>query len=67
MGRCPQCNREDIFKVIYYGLPGKLCNNNSCNCLFGVWMNITYVLPFNGMFMVYEDSYWPALWTWLTD
>ena len=64
MKKCPLCN-TNCMKVIYYGLPHYLCIDDNCNCLFGVWSNITQHLPFNGVLMKYEGSYWTALWHWL--
>ena len=66
--QCPQCKNEEILKVIYYGLPAKLCANEKCNCLIvGFSLAFLYWLPFNGVFMTYEGSYWPALWVWLAN
>jgi len=63
--KCPQC-QGSAFKVIYYGLPLKLCKDESCSCLFGFWHFIAYHLPFNGFFYIYEDNYFSALFRWLT-
>lgn len=64
-GDCPTpgCPGENIWKVIYFGLPHTLCDD--CSLLDGPFIEITGNLPFNGMLMVYEDSYWAALWRWL--
>ena len=61
--RCPRCDCE-AHKVIYLGLPMKLCSDEPCRCLWGFWSWVP-VLWFNGGFMEYEGSYWPALWHWL--
>lgn len=61
---CPLCGGESV-KVIYAGLPARLCNNESCSALFSGFAEIISLLPFNGMFLVYEGSYWKALWRWL--
>ena len=66
MKKCPICNKDSV-KVIYYGMPHLLCEDDSCNCLFGFWSNITTLLPFNGIFMQYEGSYFIALFYWLKD
>lgn len=62
---CPICNCSAT-KAIYYGLPHYLCDNVDCSCLFGFWVIITQFLPFNGVFMLYEGSYIPALCSWFT-
>jgi len=53
-------------KVIYAGLPGRLCENEDCNALSGpaVWIAELY---FNGMFFHYVGNYFVALWYWLTN
>jgi hypothetical protein len=58
---CPQCGREAAH-VIYYGLPMWLCD---CAELLGFWSWIALWLPFNGVFMVFEGPYLPALWAWI--
>jgi hypothetical protein len=63
-----------MLKVIYYGIPCLLCdayNRSSareCSVLVAPWWADWFIadLPFNGEFMVYEGSYWSALWHWLT-
>jgi hypothetical protein len=62
---CPRCDRS-ADKVIYYGLPMRLCESEYCACLFGRWAWIALLLPFNGLFFVYRCSYPVALWIWLT-
>lgn len=63
MRKCPTCG-ESASHVIYYGLPMWLCD---CTALFGFWSDVTFGigLPFNGVFMVFEGAYLPALWHWL--
>ena len=61
---CPICGKHSE-KVIYYGLPHRLCNNENCNCLFGFWSGLTTLLPFNGVFMKYDGQYFPAMLRWL--
>jgi len=61
---CPICG-SDYEKVIYYGLPVKLCINGECNGLFGICTFVLYGLPFNGFFLAYKHSYWRALYEWL--
>jgi hypothetical protein len=62
---CPLCGSSHE-KVIYAGLPLKLCVKKDCNCVWGFWSRLFYLLPFNGVFMKYHGSYWRALWHWLT-
>ena len=67
MKPCPLCGRP-MDKVIYFGLPGRFCQ--SCNALTGV---AAYAPPVatetddgpQFAFMLYEGSYWRALWHWL--
>ncbi len=67
MTDCPLCNGKTV-KVIYFGLPGRLCED--CQCLDGL---AAYAPPVASdtdagpmfAFMVYEGSYWRALWHWL--
>lgn len=63
--KCPLCNNKS-YKIIYYGLPHRFCENEKCNCMFGFWSNITQYLPYTGWFLKYEDGYLYALWKWLT-
>lgn len=63
---CPLCE-SDYVKVIYYGMPMRLCEKETCSCLFGFWSFIADHLPFNGFLYVYEGRYLPALWRWLVD
>lgn len=60
MEKCPLCN-SDYDKVIYYGLPTKLCQNEVCSCMFGFWTIITNLLPFNGWLLIYNGTYINAL------
>lgn len=63
---CPICSQPSI-RVIYMGFPLLLCSDEECSCLFGWWMWLMDHVPYNGWFMTYEGSYWPALWAWLTN
>lgn len=65
---CPQCGDHDFVKVIYLGLPGLFCEK--CNCLWGMAAYAPAVTSDTDdgpmfAFMVYEGSYWIALWHWL--
>jgi hypothetical protein len=62
--KCPICTSEAT-KVIYYGIPVKLCNNIMCNCLFGIFAPLAYRFPFKGWFYSYEGSYTSALFAWI--
>ena len=61
---CPLCHSGAI-KVIYYGLPFNLCENEECSCLWGFWYFLVGYLPFNGYMFGYSGSYWSAFWCWL--
>jgi hypothetical protein len=67
--KCPACGSEAM-KVLYLGLPMKLCSNESCNCLFGFFSRVAVWIPISDgecfCFLGYEGSYWKALWHWLT-
>jgi hypothetical protein len=56
------CKHEYV-KVIYMGLPMKLCDN--CYQVEGFWSWIFWCVNFDGTFMLYEGSYLKALWYWL--
>jgi hypothetical protein len=66
---CPICDGE-THKVIYMGLPGRLCFDGGCCCLTGL---AAYAPPvasetWDGpmfAFMIYDGSYWVALFRWL--
>ena len=66
---CPLCGGPTM-KVIYVGLPGRLCEDERCCCLDGL---AAYAPPvatetWSGpmfAFMAYEGSYWLALFRWL--
>lgn len=66
--RCPLCQRLG-FKVIYFGLPARLCSAEACSCLWAHW-SIEWLLtrlPCNGWLFRYEGGYLRALWAWLTN
>lgn len=69
---CPLCGEDGAMKVIYCGLPVKLCANDRCNCMWGFWSKLAAAIPIatdDGYFafMAYEGSYLKALWHWLTN
>lgn len=64
MKKCPTCGKP-MLRVIYYGLPHYLCEDEYCNTVCGFWNNITVWLPFNGNFFVYEGNYFKGLFQWL--
>lgn len=59
---CPLCDYPAM-KVIYFGLPGKLCANLSCSCLTGwaVWAPRVANEEGEFAFYIYKGSYWRAL------
>jgi len=66
---CSNCEDSELKKVIYFGMPGVFCLN--CNTLYGIASYMPIVVSQDEMgepcfsFMIYEGSYWKALWTWL--
>jgi hypothetical protein len=65
-GRCPQCRNDQAQKVVYLGLPMRLCD---CSCLFGFWAFVAEWVPIGDddgdfAFLVYKGRYLPALWRW---
>lgn len=63
---CPTCQSTKTDKVIYTGLPMKLCLVEECNTLWGFWSWIPSD-GFDGKFSTYKGSYWVAMWYWLTN
>lgn len=72
--RCPDCGGATV-KVIYLGLPGRLCEDEYCSRLSGVaaLAGLAPGVACDGPdgepafeFMAYTGSYWRALWRWLT-
>lgn len=67
---CPLCGGP-MAKVIYFGLPGRLCLDPSCTCLDGLasWAPPIASTGPDGepafAFFIYAGSYWSALWRWL--
>jgi len=64
--KCPTCGVESS-KVLYMGIPVRLCNDRNCNTVFGFWSWLMALVPFNGFFFVYEGSYLKAMYDWLRD
>lgn len=62
--KCRRCGAPTM-KVLYMGLPARLCSDDSCSTLDGGLSRAITWLPFNGWFFAYEGGYWPALWRWL--
>jgi len=68
--RCSNCVDSKLVKVIYFGMPGLFCLN--CDTLHGIASYMPVVAtedeetgePYFA-FMVYQGSYWKALWRWL--
>jgi hypothetical protein len=61
---CPRCGGAGL-KVIYAGLPAKLCADDECSTMWGGMSWIISLLPFNGVLLAYEGGYLPALWHWI--
>lgn len=62
MTHCPACSGE-IYKVIYFGLPGRLCADEFCGTFTGL-ASLIPPIAFDdrgAAYMVYEGSYWKAL------
>lgn len=59
---CITCGGEAV-KVLYAGIPLKLCRDHDCATCWGALDFVLGWLPFNGMFIRYGDgvSYWQAL------
>lgn len=69
MNECDLCGRK-MEKVIYMGLPGRLCMGEDCHLLIGLaaWAPPIVSETERGprfAFLCYEGSYWRALWYWL--
>ncbi|ACB97077.1 hypothetical protein Bind_3520 [Beijerinckia indica subsp. indica ATCC 9039] len=71
MNSCPTCGRPKMDRVIYLGLPGRLCRTEGCNTLLGPASYappVTYINA-NGErdfhFQPYEGSYFKGLWLWM--
>jgi len=65
---CPLCGAQ-MTKVIYFGLPGRLCE--ACSCVTGLASYAPAVATDTDegpqfCYLAYEGSYWPAFWAWLT-
>lgn len=62
---CPSCAGPAL-RVVYWGLPSRLCASEECGLHWGWGQTATAWLPFTGFFLPYaEGSYWPALWRWI--
>lgn len=62
---CPVCGADTV-KVIYFGLPGRLCDDYQCGNLAGLASYAPVVSDGEAFqYLAYEGSYWAALWHWL--
>jgi hypothetical protein len=61
--RCRRCHRP-VEKVIYAGLPGKMCTTVGCWAFYGP-ASYAALIHFSGRVMHYEGSYWRALRHWI--
>ena len=70
LDECAVCG-NGAMKVIYFGLPGRLCEDIGCGSLTGLASYVPesvqqFASGEDGFcFMSYEGGYWPALWQWL--
>jgi len=70
---CPNCGCANMNRVIYLGLPGRLCPTSGCNTLLGpasyapaiTYLNAEGEIDFH--FTRYEGSYLKGLWFWLME
>jgi len=66
---CPECGGPGT-KVMYCGIPLKLCGDDDCACLWGFWQFLFVCLvPWNdgqGWVFIRYESYWTCLWDFLT-
>lgn len=60
---CPECGAKG-YKVMYAGIPMRICEHVDGPWIWGGGAWLMDYLPFNGWFIRYE-SYWPTLWHWL--
>lgn len=61
--KCPECGGE-ASKIIYAGIPAKLCLSEDCIWLWGTLSILITFFPFNGVFFLYEGNYFIALVAW---
>lgn len=63
---CHTCGKEGL-KAFYAGIPFRvcMCNGDRCPFAFGPLSFLLWILPFNGVIMLYEGSYLRALWRFL--
>ncbi len=69
---CPEC-QGDASKVLYLGLPMRLCLTEECHTVWGFWSYVPVMFPIvtsDGFeagfaFTPYEGPYLAALWCWL--
>ena len=65
---CPLCGSQAL-KIIYLGLPMKLCEEPECSCIWGFWAWVPVKVQVNDggwSFYAYTGSYISGLWRWLT-
>lgn len=64
---CTMCN-SPTSRVIYCGLPMRLCDDRHCNGIYGWWQWVVGMIPepSDGFtFVRFEGPYLAALWHWL--
>lgn len=74
MTHCPEC-KEPVTKVLYMGLPMKVCFAHEIPLLYGFFSRIFFMripvldidisVPCNGVFIEYEGPYFLGLMNWL--
>lgn len=61
---CPTCDGP-MHKILCAGLPMRLCEDDKCSSVSGVFAWVAYLLAFNGTVYIYEDTYFDALFLWM--
>lgn len=63
--KCKRCHESNtIVKVIYAGIPARLCITENCFNLTGIGAHLIALLPFNGQFFIYTGNYFIGLIEW---
>jgi hypothetical protein len=60
---CSECGDIQV-KALYAGFPVKLCVNEDCHNVSGIWSWVLEIW-YNGMFFPYFGSYIKILWHWI--
>ena len=65
---CPLCG-DPMLRMMYFGQPGRLCERGTCVTGLAAYAPPVATETDEGpmfKFLIYEGSYWVALWRWLT-